>query len=58
MICGEIVMASYSLEKLRDPSARDALTLTLKRWSQPHMDEKQIVEICSRALAALDLEKT
>jgi hypothetical protein len=52
-IYGEVYAGVYTLRSFRDPSAKEVLELTRKRWSAINFDNKQIVEECDAALREL-----
>ncbi|MDX9971739.1 MAG: hypothetical protein RBU21_01985 [FCB group bacterium] len=53
-VSGETYYAVAALRHLGNPSAREAIELTLNRWRGIVVDTPQIVEECERALRTLD----
>jgi hypothetical protein len=52
-IYGEVYAGVSALRAFRDPSSKQVLELTRKRWSAINFDNTQIVETCESALSEL-----
>ena len=53
----EMYSALIALRKIGDPSAREAIELTKRRWETINFENPQIVEACDKALKALSADE-